>query len=102
MPGSTEAPGPHRRPRIFHFSDTHLGHQQYPRTDGSGLNVREQDIARAFRAVVDLAVAERPDLVVHAGDLFDGVRPGNRALAAAMEGFVRLSGAGIPTIAIAG
>ncbi|HEX2065945.1 MAG TPA: metallophosphoesterase, partial [Candidatus Thermoplasmatota archaeon] len=90
------------RPRLFHFSDTHLGHQQYPRTDASGLNVREQDIARAFLAVVDAAVAERPHLVVHAGDLFDGVRPGNRALAAAMEGFVRLSRAGIPTVAIAG
>ncbi|MEA3204054.1 MAG: repair protein SbcD/Mre11 [Thermoplasmata archaeon] len=101
MPGSTEA-APAGRPRLFHFSDTHLGHQQYPRTDAQGLNVREQDIARAFRAVVDAALAERPDLVVHAGDLFDGVRPGNRALAAAMEGFVRLSAAGIPTIAIAG
>ncbi|HEX2065653.1 MAG TPA: exonuclease SbcCD subunit D [Candidatus Thermoplasmatota archaeon] len=105
MPGSSEplrGGGPPPRPRLFHFSDTHLGHQQYPRTDASGLNVREQDIARAFLAVVDAAVAERPDLVVHAGDLFDGVRPGNRALAAAMEGFVRLSRAGIPTVAIAG
>ncbi|HUR64238.1 MAG TPA: exonuclease SbcCD subunit D [Candidatus Thermoplasmatota archaeon] len=99
MPASTDAPP---RPRLFHFSDTHLGHQQYPRTDAAGLNVREQDIARAFRAVVDAAIAQRPDLVVHAGDLFDGVRPGNRALAAAMEGFVRLSQAGIPTVAIAG
>jgi DNA repair exonuclease SbcCD nuclease subunit len=99
MPASTDAPP---RPRLFHFSDTHLGHQQYPRTDAAGLNVREQDIARAFRAVVDAALAEKPDLVVHAGDLFDGVRPGNRALAAAMEGFVRLSQAGIPTVAIAG
>ncbi|MCA1819747.1 MAG: exonuclease SbcCD subunit D, partial [Halobacteriales archaeon] len=87
---------------MFHFSDTHLGHQQYQRTDASGLNVREQDIARAFRAIIDAAVAERPDLVLHSGDLFDGVRPGNRALAAAMEGFVRLSEAGIPTVAIAG
>lgn len=88
--------------RLFHFSDTHLGHQQYQRTDANGLNVREQDIARAFRAVIDAAIAERPDLVLHSGDLFDGVRPGNRALAAAMEGFVRLSEAGIPTVAIAG
>jgi exonuclease SbcD len=101
MPGSTDAAAA-AGPRVFHFSDTHLGHQQYPRTDEHGLNVREQDIARAFRAVVDAALAERPDLVVHAGDLFDGVRPGNRALAAAMEGLVRLSAAGIPTVAIAG
>jgi exonuclease SbcD len=101
MPDSTEA-APGARARLFHLSDTHLGHQQYARTDAAGLNVREQDVAQAFRAVVDAAVAERPDLVLHAGDLFDGVRPGNRALATAMEGFVRLSGAGIPTVVIAG
>ena len=88
--------------RLFHFGDTHLGHQQYPRTNGDGLNAREQDLYDAFHRVVDLAVAERPDLVVHAGDLFDGVRPGNRALACAMEGFLKLSRAGIPTCIIAG
>ena len=99
MPGSTETGRP---PRLFHCSDTHLGHQQYPRTDETGLNVREQDIAKAFRSIVDAAIAAKPDLFLHAGDLFDGVRPGNRALATAMEGFVRLSQAGIPTIVIAG
>jgi len=88
--------------RLFHTSDTHLGHQQYPRTDAAGLNQREQDVYAAWHAVVDLAVAERPDLFVHAGDLFDGVRPGNRALAHAMEGFLKLSRAGIPVVAIAG
>jgi DNA repair protein SbcD/Mre11 len=88
--------------RLFHLSDTHLGHQQYPRTNAEGLNAREQDLYDAFHRVVDLAVAERPDLVVHAGDLFDGVRPGNRALACAMEGFLKLSRAGIPTLVIAG
>ncbi|HUR62308.1 MAG TPA: exonuclease SbcCD subunit D [Candidatus Thermoplasmatota archaeon] len=102
MPGSSDPADGHNRLHLFHFSDTHLGHQQYTRTDESGLNVREQDIARAFRTVIDLAIAERPDLVLHAGDLFDGVRPGNRALAAAMEGFVRLSQAGIPAVVIAG
>lgn len=88
--------------RIVHFSDTHLGHQQYPRTDEHGLNQREQDVYAAFHAVVDHAVATKADLVVHAGDLFDGVRPSNRALAQAMEGFLKLSQAGIPTVLIAG
>ncbi len=88
--------------RLYHLSDTHLGHSQYTRTDASGLNQRELDIAAAFLRVVDLAVVERPDLVIHAGDLFDGVRPGNRALATAMEGFLKLSRAGIPTVVIAG
>lgn len=47
-------------------------------------------------------MAEKPDLFLHAGDLFDGVRPGNRALAHAMEGFLKLSRAGIPTVVVAG
>lgn len=88
--------------RLFHTSDTHLGHSQYARTDAAGLNQRAQDIAQAFLAVIERAVAERPHLVLHAGDLFDGVRPGNRALATAMEGFARLARAGIPTVVIAG
>ena len=94
--------GARRGVRIFHTSDTHLGHAQYPRTDATGLNQREADIYATWHAVIDLAVAERPDLFIHAGDLFDGVRPSNRALAHALEGFLKLSRAGIPTVAIAG
>lgn len=88
--------------RVVHFSDTHLGHQQYARTDASGLNQREQDHYAAFHAVVDAAIASHADLVLHAGDLFDGVRPSNRALAHAQDGFLRLSRAGIPCVVIAG
>ena len=88
--------------RIFHTSDTHLGHAQYPRTDAAGLNQREADVYATWHAVIDLAVAQRPDLFIHAGDLFDGVRPSNRALAHALDGFLKLSRAGIPTVAIAG
>lgn len=88
--------------RIFHTSDTHLGHQQYPRTDATGLNQREADIYATWHAFIDACVAERPDLVLHAGDLFDGVRPSNRALAHALDGFLKLSRAGIPVVAIAG
>ncbi|HUR26073.1 MAG TPA: exonuclease SbcCD subunit D [Candidatus Thermoplasmatota archaeon] len=88
--------------RIVHFSDTHLGHQQYPRVDENGLNQRERDLYDAFDAVIAHAIDTKADLVVHAGDLFDGVRPSNRALAHALEGFLRLSKAGIPAVVIAG
>lgn len=87
---------------IIHFSDTHLGHQQYPKMHASGLNQRELDHYEAFHAVIDAAVLARPDVVIHAGDLFDGVRPSNRALREAMKGFLKLSAAGIETILIAG
>lgn len=94
--------GSARGVRLFHTSDTHLGHAQYPRTDATGLNQREADIYAVWHAFIDQAVAERPDLVLHAGDLFDGVRPSNRALAHALDGFLKLSRAGIPVVAIAG
>lgn len=87
---------------IIHFSDTHLGHQQYPRLDDNGFNQREMDHYKAFHAVIDAAISAGPDVVIHAGDLFDGVRPSNRALREAMRGFLRLSQAGIETVVIAG
>lgn len=89
-------------PRILHCSDTHLGHQQYGRTNGSGLNQREADIYDAFNAIVEAALRDPPDAVIHAGDLFDGVRPSNRALHVALDGFRRLGSAGIPVVIIAG
>ncbi len=89
--------------RVLHTSDTHLGHQQYPRGDPeTGLNQREQDLYDTWNAVIDAAIADPPDLFLHSGDLFDGVRPSNRALAIAMEGFLRLGQAGIHTVLIAG
>ena len=93
--------------RLVHLSDTHLGHQQFTRTvpkgePDAGLNQREKDHCVAFEQIIDHCIATRPDLVIHSGDLFDGVRPSNRALAVALGGFVRLSQAGIPTVIIAG
>jgi exonuclease SbcD len=101
-PSRISRPGEAGAVRIVHFSDTHLGHQQYPRVDENGLNQRERDLYDAFDAIVDQAITTRADLVLHAGDLFDGVRPSNRALAHALEGFLRLSKAGIPVVLIAG
>lgn len=88
--------------RILHVSDTHLGFSQYARLTPSGLNQREQDVFEAFRAAVDHALREKPDVVVHSGDLFDSVRPTNRAVAFAMEQVKRLAEAGIPFFVIAG
>jgi DNA repair exonuclease SbcCD nuclease subunit len=68
----------------------------------SGLNQREVDTYRSFEAFVDRVLELRPDVVLHSGDLFDTVRPSNRALSFALEQLVRLSDAGIPTVIIAG
>jgi DNA repair exonuclease SbcCD nuclease subunit len=70
---------------LAHLSDTHLGFRAYGRTTPGGLNQREADVMATFEAALD-AIAERdPDLVIHAGDLFHVVRPGNATLVRAFR-----------------
>ncbi|QLH05995.1 metallophosphoesterase family protein [Nitrosopumilus ureiphilus] len=89
--------------RIVHFSDTHLGHGDYSSIDQeTGLNQREVDIYTVFREIIDYILESKPDLVVHAGDLFDMVRPSNKAISEALQQFHRLSEAKIPSVIIAG
>ncbi|MCD6541898.1 MAG: exonuclease SbcCD subunit D [Thermoplasmata archaeon] len=88
--------------RIVHFADTHLGYSAYRKIDSDGINLREKDIYKAFVETVNRIVDIRPDIVIHAGDLFDNVRPTNRAISVALEQILRLSKMGIPTIIIAG
>jgi DNA repair protein SbcD/Mre11 len=89
--------------RIMHVADTHLGFSAYRKVEEiSGLNQREMDLYHSFETCVDQALEQRPDLFLHAGDLFDNVRPSNRAISFAVEQFVRLSDAAIPTVVIAG
>lgn len=88
--------------RILHVSDTHIGFSQYGSLTADGLNQREQDVFETFRAAMDLALRERPDVVVHSGDLFDAVRPTNRAVTFAMEQIRRVVAADIPFFVIAG
>jgi exonuclease SbcD len=54
--------------RLLHTADWHIGRSLM------GCS-REEDIRAAVEEVVSIARAERPDLVVHAGDVFDGLRP---------------------------
>lgn len=89
--------------RLVHISDTHLGFSAYSRLDPvEGINQRETDTYRAFEQAIDKAIELRPDLVVHSGDLFDTVRPQNRAIAFALRQLLRLSEAGIETVLISG
>lgn len=89
--------------KVVHLSDTHLGYREYHRTDPeTDINQREQDVYDAFEQAVDRILELDPDLVLHAGDLFDSVRPTNRALNLATEQIARLSDAELPTVIIAG
>ncbi len=88
--------------KILHFSDTHLGFQAFDRVTEAGVNAREQDVYDAFERVVDRILAIKPDIVVHAGDLFHRPSPSNRALTFALEQLRRISMAKIPIVIIAG
>ena len=89
--------------RLVHISDTHLGFSAYSKLDpGEGINQREVDIYRAFEQAVDKTIELKPDVIVHSGDLFDTVRPQNRAIDFALRQLLRLSEAGIETVLISG
>src|SRR4051812_7356278 len=90
--------------RLLPLADTHLGFRQFAgRLDPArGINQREADVYRSWHFAIDHAIASAVDVVVHAGDLFDGPRPTPRAVAEALDGFARLHRAGIPVIVIAG
>ncbi len=89
--------------RLVHISDTHLGHSKYSALNKeSGINQRELDVFAAFRKAIDKIIELKPDLTLHTGDLFDNVRPSNRAISFALEQILRLKAAEIPFIIIAG
>ncbi|KYK20850.1 DNA repair exonuclease [Thermoplasmatales archaeon SM1-50] len=88
--------------RILHCADTHLGYSAYKKVTAEGINQREIDIYDAFTQFIDYAVETKPDLVLHAGDLFDSVRPTNRAITVAVQQILRLSQENIPFIVISG
>jgi DNA repair protein SbcD/Mre11 len=88
--------------RVLHLADTHLGYSAYRKVTEQGVNQREIDVYDAFTQCIDYAVKTKPDLVLHAGDLFDSVRPTNRAITVAVQQILRLSKEKIPFVVISG
>ena len=89
--------------KIIHIADTHLGLAAFNRLDPeSGMNLREKLIYENFLSAIDHIVLEKPDVLVHAGDLFDTVKPKTRAYTTVLEALERLHAAGVPFIVIAG
>ncbi len=90
--------------KICHFADSHLGAGENRTSRApSGLTLRQEDIVNSFIESIDKIIAIKPDVVIHAGDIFDKVRPSNRIIAIASEHLNRLSNVNnIPTIIIAG
>jgi DNA repair protein SbcD/Mre11 len=88
--------------RFVHIGDSHLGLSQFSRLDEDGGNLRERLVYDHFLAGIDAIVGQRPDALLHTGDLFHSVRPRTRAFTTALEAISRLGDAGIPLIVIAG
>jgi DNA repair exonuclease SbcCD nuclease subunit len=90
--------------RICHFADSHLGAgANHRRRAASGLTERQEDILAGYVEAIDRIIEIKPDVCIHAGDLFDSVRPLNSIMARAAEQLHRLATLhSIPTIIIAG
>jgi DNA repair protein SbcD/Mre11 len=89
---------------IVHLADLHLGYRAYHRMAPGGVNLREHDVAEAFRTALDRVIELEPDLVLVAGDVFHTVRPSNAAITFAFRQFLRLERAlpSTPVVVIAG
>jgi DNA repair exonuclease SbcCD nuclease subunit len=82
--------------QILHISDTHLGKRQH------SLAEREKDIYDVFSQLIDIAIKERVDAVIHSGDLFDVSNPTTNALVIAVKILKKLKDANIPFLSIPG
>ncbi len=82
--------------RVIHTGDTHIGYQQYNSPE------RRRDFLEAFRSVVDDAVEDDVDAVIHAGDLFHDRRPSLLDLQGTVDVLRTLSDADIPFLAVVG
>ncbi len=80
--------------KLLHTADWHLGAKL-------GRHDRTDDHRAALRALLDVAASERPDLIVHAGDLFDAYRPPYPALKLGVTALQRLAQIA-PTVVISG
>ena len=88
--------------KILHISDTHLGYSAYRKITNENINQREKDNYNSFQQVIDYALKSKPDIVLHSGDLFDSVRPNNRAITFSIKQIFRLSKNKIPFLIISG
>lgn len=88
--------------KFVHLSDSHLGLTQFDTINEQGINEREIDFTESFIALIDNTIEQKPEFVIHSGDLFHRSSPSNRAINLAVEQFRRLSEAGINLYLIPG
>ena len=89
--------------RILHFSDLHIGVENYGRIDpATGLSTRLGDFLGALDEVVEFALAEKVDLVLLAGDAYKGRDPSQTHQREFARRLYRIASAGIPIFLLVG
>ena len=86
--------------RLLHTADVHLGARHTDLGERAAV-LRERQFT-AFRVTIDLAVAEKVDLVLIAGDLFDSNTQPRRSVERVAAELGRLAKASIRTVIIPG
>ena len=89
--------------RILHFSDLHIGVENYGRLDpDTGLSTRLGDFLGSLDEVVACAIEEKIDLVLLAGDAYKGRDPSQTHQREFAKRLSLLSNEGIPTFILVG
>ncbi len=86
--------------RLLHTADVHLGARHADL--GEQASAQRERQFKAFSATVDLAIAEKVDIVLIAGDLFDSNTQPRRTVDRVASQLERLAGAKIRTVIIPG
>ena len=89
--------------RILHFSDLHIGVENYGRTDPeTGLSTRLGDFLASLDQVVEFALTGDVDLVLLAGDAYKGRDPSQTHQREFAKRLALLSEGNIPTFLLVG
>ncbi|MEM2376475.1 MAG: DNA repair exonuclease, partial [Sulfolobales archaeon] len=83
--------------RLLHVADTHIGYNKPGK-----LRERELDFYEVFDEVIEIAIRERIDAVMHCGDLFNEPDPDPQTYFYAFKSLKKLRNADIEFLVIAG
>ncbi len=88
--------------RVMHFADTHFGVEAHGKTDAAGLNTRLVDFKRTLLHAIELALKEKPDAAVFAGDAYKTRDPRQTDQREFADCIRTLAEAGVPVVLLMG
>ncbi len=86
---------------VLHLADSHIG-AELPARRRRGAHRRGDDFIDSYHRALSVAGRVRPDLVLHAGDVFDTPAPGPAAITSAAEPLRDIAANGIPVVIVPG